>query len=176
MNMNQLRSLAKGRNLRGYSKLRKADLINFLHENEPSPPLAKDELPIEQPQNDKTNTLTKRQLKRRRNKASKLSKKSKNLRIEIDDLKSQKDDLEDKISKASSSTSARFKRNKVRSMKREATKITERIREQTDKLRTIDANPIQQSSQPLKMNKRIKKKIEDLNREEEELRVRLRGM
>ena len=49
-------------------------------------------------------------------------------------------------------------------MKREATKITERIREQTDKLRTIEANPIQQSSQPLKMNKRIKKKIEDLNR------------
>ena len=95
MNMNQLHSLAKGRNLRGYSKLRKADLINFLCENEPSPPPAKDELPIEQPQNDKTNTLTKCQLKRRRNKASKLSKKSKNLRIEIDDLKSQKDDIED---------------------------------------------------------------------------------
>ena len=49
-------------------------------------------------------------------------------------------------------------------MKQEATKITERIREQTDKLRTIEANPIQQLSQPLKMNKRIKKKLEDLNR------------
>ena len=46
MNMNQLRSLAKGCNLRGCSKLRKADIINFLRENEPSPPPAKDELPM----------------------------------------------------------------------------------------------------------------------------------
>ena len=29
MNMNQLRSLAKERNLRGYSRLRKADLIKL---------------------------------------------------------------------------------------------------------------------------------------------------
>ena len=156
MNMNQLRSLAKGRNLRGYSKLRKADLINFLCENEQSPPPAKDELPmgfarapqgpIEQPQNDKTSTLTKRQFKRRRNKASKLSKKSKNLRIEINDLKSQKDDIEDKINKASSSTSTRFKRKKIRSMKLEATKIAESIKEQTNKLKTIGVEPILQSS------------------------------
>ena len=127
MNMNQLCSSAKGRNLRGYSKLRKADLINFLHKNEPSPPPAKDQLPIgfaralqgpiEQPQNDKMNALTKRQLKHRRNKASKLFKKSKNLRTEINDLKSQKDDIEDKIKKTSSSTSTRFKRRKIRSMK-----------------------------------------------------------
>ena len=33
MNMNELRSLAKERNLRGYSRLRKADLINLLHLN-----------------------------------------------------------------------------------------------------------------------------------------------
>ena len=33
MNMNELRSLARERNLRGYSRLRKADLINFLCEN-----------------------------------------------------------------------------------------------------------------------------------------------
>ena len=43
MNMKESRSLAKERNLRGYSRLRKADLINLQ--------------PIEQP-------LTKRQLKR----------------------------------------------------------------------------------------------------------------
>ena len=30
MNMNELRSLARERNLRGYSRLRKADLINLL--------------------------------------------------------------------------------------------------------------------------------------------------
>ena len=46
-------------------------------------------------------------------------------------------------------------------MKREATKIAERIREQTDKLKTIETQSIQRSS---KTNKRIKKKIEDLNR------------
>ena len=45
-------------------------------------------------------------------------------------------------------------------MKREATKLAERIREQTGKLRTIETQPMQQSS---KTNKRIKKKIEDLN-------------
>ena len=161
--MKELRSLAKEHNLRGYSRLRKADLINFLRENEPtnaSPNLNGDEVeqpikqPIEQP-------LTKRQLKRRRSKAAKLSKKSKNLRIEFDDLKSHMDDIEHKISKTSSSTSARFKRKKIRSMKREASKIAERIKEQTDKLETIETQPIQQSS---KTNKRIKKKIEDLNR------------
>ena len=75
MNMIQLRSLAKECNLRGYFRLRKADLINFINESlreEPSPNSSIDEIkqPIEQPQNDKTNTLTKRQLKRRRNKAS----------------------------------------------------------------------------------------------------------
>ena len=74
------------------------------------------------------------------------------------------DDIEHKISKASSSTSARFKRKKVRSMKREATKIAERIKEQTDKLKTIETQPIQQSSQLSKTNIRIKKKIQDLNR------------
>ena len=33
MNMNELQSLAKERNLRGYSRLRKADLINLLRLN-----------------------------------------------------------------------------------------------------------------------------------------------
>ena len=116
MNMNELRSLAKEHNLRGYSRLTKADPINFLHENEPiKQPIEQHikqpiEQPIEQP-------LTKRQLKRRRNKASKLSKMAKKLRIEINDLKSQKDNMEDKIAKASSSTSARFKQKKTCSMK-----------------------------------------------------------
>ena len=127
MNMNELRSLAGERNLRGYSRLRKDDLINLLcthirvspdatlgseidtqidnqtsKQIEPKPP---------------TGTLTKRQIKCRRNKASKLTKKAKNLRSEIDNLKSQMDDIEYKVDKASSSTSYRFKGKKVRSMK-----------------------------------------------------------
>ena len=161
--------MAKERNLRGYSRLRKADLINLLCLNvrvSPNsnrvPEIAE---PIEQPIEQPLNTLTKRQLKGRRNKASKLSKKSKNLRIEIDDLKSQMDNIEDKISKASSSTSARFKQKKIRSMKREATKIVEKIKERTEKLEllqeSLQSQPIQQ---PPKSNKKLKKKIEDLNR------------
>ena len=161
MNMVQLRALAKGHNLRGYSMLRKADLINFINESmgsawAPSEPLRKDEPPKdksrthheprEQPQKDDENTkLSKCQRKRMVQKASKLSKKSKNLRIEINDLKSQKDEIEDKINKESRSASSRFKRKKTHSMKREATKIAERIKEQMNKLKTIEVEPILQS-------------------------------
>ena len=61
--------------------------------------------------------LTKRQLKHRRNKDSKLAKKFKSLDAEIGNLKSQMEELENKITKASESTNARFKRKKIRSMK-----------------------------------------------------------
>ena len=73
--------------------------------------------------------LTKRQLKCRRNKDSKLAKKFKNLEAENNNFKSQMEALEDKITKASKSTNARFKRKKIRSMKREADKIAEKLRE-----------------------------------------------
>ena len=73
--------------------------------------------------------LTKRQLKHRRNKDSKLAKKFKNLEKENDNLKSQMEALEDKIIKASQSTIAGFKRKKIRSMKRKADKIAEKLRE-----------------------------------------------
>ena len=69
--------------------------------------------------------LTKRQLKRRRNKDSKLAKKFKSLDAEIGNLKYLMEELENKITKASENTNARFKRKKIRSMKREADKITE---------------------------------------------------
>ena len=58
-----------------------------------------------------------------------LAKKFKNLEKENDNLKSQMEALEDKITKASESTNARFKRKKIRSMKREADKIAEKLRE-----------------------------------------------
>ena len=72
--------------------------------------------------------LTKRQLKRRRNKDSKLAKKFKNLEKENSNLKSQMKALENKITKASESTNARFKRKKIRSMKREVGKINKKIK------------------------------------------------
>ena len=67
--------------------------------------------------------LTKRQLKRRKNKDSKLNNKFENLEKDINNLKSQMDSLKDKITKASESTDAGFKRKKIRSMKRDFDKI-----------------------------------------------------
>ena len=78
--------------------------------------------------------LTIRQLKCRRNKDSKLAKEFKNLVAEINNLKSQMEALEDKITKASKSTNAGFKRKKIRSMKREVDKISEKLRESEKKL------------------------------------------
>ena len=46
--------------------------------------------------------------------------------------------LEDKITKASQSTNARFKRKKIRSMKREADKIAEKLRESEKVLKLLE--------------------------------------
>ena len=57
---------------------------------------------------------------------------------EDDNLKSQMEALEDKITKASQSTNAGFKRKKIRSMKREADKIPEKIRESEKALKLLE--------------------------------------
>ena len=115
--------------------------------------------------------LTKRQLKRRQNKDSKLAKKFVSLDAEISNLKSQMEALEDKITKASKSTNAGFKRKKIRSMKREADKIAEKLRESEKKLKLVESrvskDPI--SGVPLKLhppnrNKHIETKIAELNK------------
>ena len=115
--------------------------------------------------------LTKRQLKRRRNRDSKLAKKFKNLEKENDNLKTQMEALEDKITKASESTNARFKRKKIRSMKREADKITEKLRESEATLKSLESripkDPI--SGAPLKRhppnrNKHIEAKIAEISK------------
>ena len=82
--------------------------------------------------------LTKRQLKRRRNRDSKLAKKFKNLEAENDNLKSQMEELEDKITKASKSANARFKRKKMRSMKREVDKIPEKLIKSEQALKLLE--------------------------------------
>ena len=82
--------------------------------------------------------LTKRQLKHRQNKDSKLAKKFKSLDAEIDNLKFQMEELENKITKASKSTNAGFKRKKIRSMKRQADKITEKLRESEKTLKLLE--------------------------------------
>ena len=82
--------------------------------------------------------LTKRQLKHRRNRDSKLVKKFKSLEAEISNMKSQMGALKDRISKASKSPHARFKRKKITSMKREADKINEKLRQSEKKLDLVE--------------------------------------
>ena len=115
--------------------------------------------------------LTKRQLKRRQNKDSKLTKKFVSLDAEISNLKSQMGALKDKITRASESTNAGFKRKKIRSMKREADKIAEKLRESEKALGAVEPrvtkDPI--SGAPLKLHpparpKCIETKIAELNK------------
>ena len=116
-------------------------------------------------------SLTKRQLKHKRNRDSKLAKKFKSLDAEISNLKSQMEALKDKITKASKSTNAGFKRKKIRSMKREVDKINERLRESEKKLELVEPRvPKDLISRallklhPLNRSKHIETKIGELNK------------
>ena len=115
--------------------------------------------------------LMKRQLKPRRNRDSKPANKFKSLNAEISNLKSQTGPLKDKIMRASESTNARFKRKKIRSMKREADKINEKLRESEKALRAVEPRVPKDliSGAPLKLhppnkNKRIEAKIAEMNK------------
>ena len=126
--------------------------------------------PQREPQQPELEALTKRQIKRRRNKDSKLAKKFKNLVAENDNLRSQMEELEDKVTKASKSTNAGFKRKKIRSMKREADKIAEKLRESEAALKLLEPRvPKSPSGVPLKLhppnrNKHIETKIAELKK------------
>ena len=124
MRMPELKALARECRLRGYSQLRKVELISFFQDNEhqaqrpPPPPPQRHTVPAQQmspwePQREPQTEvrqpkleapLTKRQLKHRRNRDSKLAKKFVSLNAEISNLKSQIGALEDKITKVSKST------------------------------------------------------------------------
>ena len=102
--MPELKALAREHRLRNYSRLRKADLIAFLQNNErraqmstweqQREPQGKVQTAARQPELEAP--LTKRQLKCRRNRDSKLAKKFKNLEKENDNLKSQMEALKNK--------------------------------------------------------------------------------
>ena len=78
--------------------------------------------------------------------------------------------MEDKITKASESTNARFKRKKIRCMEREADKITKKLRESEKTLKLLEPRvPKAPSGAPLKLyprnrNKRIEAKIAEINK------------
>ena len=206
--MPELKALAREHRLRGYSRLRKAELIELLQDNEPQAPRRphpnrpppptpqrrtvparwmstwepnqppqmstwelqrEPQTKVRQPELEAP--LTKRQLKHKQNKDSKLAKKFVSLDAEISNLKSQMDTLKDRIMRASKSTKAGFKRKKIRSMKREADKINEKLRESEKKLELVEPrvpkDPI--SGVPLKLHplnrsKRIETTIAKLNK------------
>ena len=119
--------------------------------------------------------LTKRQLKHRCAKDSKLAKKFKNLEKENSNLKSLMEALEDKITKAFQSTNARFKRKKIRSMKREADKITEKLRESDAALKLLEPRvpkDLTLKQHPSNRNKCIEAKIDELNKKIRRLKNR----
>ena len=144
LRMPELKALTRERRLRGYSRFRKAELIAFLQDEDrqqEEPPTREQELEV--PQHLAValsfSPLTKRQLKRRRNKNSKLNKKLKNLSKGINNFKSQIEGLENKIAKAAQSTNAGFKRKKIRSMKRDVVKVIEKLKESEKSFESIES-------------------------------------
>ena len=160
MRVPEFKALMRERGLRNYSRLRKAELIELIRNeqeplqswepsipqmgpipqrtlNRPPQPTRPPPPPPGQSHARTTQTwepqtagwgfatqpeleeapLTKRQLKCRQNKDSKLAKEFERLEADIDNLKSQVGTLKNEIIKESKSTNARFKRKKIRSMK-----------------------------------------------------------
>ena len=157
LRMPELKALARERRLRGYSRLRKTELIAFLQEDKED---RRQEEPTQELDLEVMQPLTKGQLKCRRNKNSKLNKKFKNLSKEIDNLKSQIEELENKIIKATQSTNAKFKRKKIRSMKRDVVKAIEKLKESEKSFESIKSRIPKNNNS----NKRIKNKIAELNK------------
>ena len=159
LRMPELKALTRERKLRGYSRLRKAELIAFLQDEDRQQEEPTQQLGLEVPQ-----PLTKRQLKHRRNKNSKLNKKFKNLSKEIDNLKSQIEELENKITKAAQSTNAKFKRKKIRSMKRDFVKAIEKLKESEKSFESIESRIPNNGNSKRSSSKLIENKIAELNK------------
>ena len=79
---------------------------------------------------------------------------------EIDNLKSQIEGLENKIIKATQSMNAKFKRKKIRSMKRGVVKAIEKLKESEKSFKSIESKIPKNNNS----NKRIENKIAELNK------------
>ena len=174
MRMTKLRALTRWHQLRGYSKLRKAELIAFLQDNErrqtsqqPQQPQQQAQQPQQHPQQQQLQT--KIQQKRRRAKDTKLTKCFVNLNSEINSVKLEMDELKEKISCTSRSAHSGFKRKKIRTMKREADKISVQLAESETHLGSMRVPKDPVGGAPLKLHptsrpKCIEVKIAELNK------------
>ena len=75
-------------------------------------------------------------------------------------MKSQIEELENKIIKATLSTNARFKRKKIRSMKRDVVKAIGKLKESEKLFESIESRIPKNNNS----NKRIENKIAELNK------------
>ena len=174
MRMTELRALARWCQLRGYSKLRKAELIAFLQDNkrrqtqqQPQQPQQQAQQPQQQPSQQQPQTKIQR--KHRRAKDTKLAKCFVNLNSEINSLKLEMNELKEKISCTSRSAHSGFKRKKIRTMKREADKISVQLAEAEAHLGSMRVPKDPVSGAPLKLHptsrpKCIEVKIAELNK------------
>ena len=83
---------------------------------------------------------------------------------EIDTLESQIEELEDKIAKAAQSMNARFKRKKIRSMKRDVVKVIGKLKESKKSFKSIESRIPKNNNSKRSSSKRIENKIADLNK------------
>ena len=84
---------------------------------------------------------------------------------EIDNLKSQTEEFENKIAKAAQSTNTRFKRKKIRSMKRDVVKVIGKLKESEKSFESIESRIMPENNNSKQSSsKRIENKIAELNK------------
>ena len=91
---------------------------------------------------------------------------------EIDNLKSQSEGLENKIAKATQSTNANFKREKIRSMKRDVVKATDKLKESEKSFESIESWIPKNNNSKRSSSKRIENKIAELNKKMRRVKTR----
>ena len=170
----QLKDPAKQEGHKGYSKLRKAELIALLTATRTRPlkptrpPTPPPTLSPSTPKPDRLleegRQLTARQMKRRRNKANKLNQQIKSSERELERLRSKRDSIINKNEGAQIFKSQERKR--IRKLNRELVKIDDSI----SKFEKVLDSAIDRLEPTHPPTKRIERKISELNKKLEELR------
>ena len=112
--------------------------------------------------------LSERQKKCRTKDKAKLNKERNKIRKEIEELESNKEEVLGKIKGLRKRAHSGFKGKRIRKLNKQAKDMTVKIEQLTKRLKEIESNPkFQESieiSQKSKENKKVRKKLEELNR------------